>query len=143
MGPAPARGAGRLRRWPGCSTPGDARLNLGIWSSQRQGRTEDHHRDVHLSDGGHFENLAFYELVRRHCRYIIVSDCGADPGVAFDDLGNALRRIREDFGVTSRWTSSRSAGCQREDHASTSPSAPSTTQTRTRHPPVREAVGDR
>lgn len=56
-------------------------------------------RDVHLSDGGHFENLAFYELVRRQCRYIIVSDCGADPTVAFDDLGNALRRIREDFGV--------------------------------------------
>jgi GNAT superfamily N-acetyltransferase len=54
---------------------------------------------VHLSDGGHFENLALYELVRRHCRYIIVSDCGADPEVAFDDFGNAVRRIREDFGV--------------------------------------------
>ena len=54
---------------------------------------------VHLSDGGHFENLALYELVRRHCRYIIVSDCGADPQVTFDDFGNALRRIREDFGV--------------------------------------------
>ena len=54
---------------------------------------------VHLSDGAHFENLALYELVRRHCRYIIVSDCGADPQVAFDDFGNAVRRIREDFGV--------------------------------------------
>src|SRR6266550_2254568 len=54
---------------------------------------------VHLSDGAHFENLALYELVRRHCRYIIVSDCGADPQVAFDDFGNAARRIREDFGV--------------------------------------------
>jgi hypothetical protein len=54
---------------------------------------------VHLSDGGHFENLALYELVRRHCRYIVVSDCGADPKVAFDDFGNAVRRIREDFGV--------------------------------------------
>ncbi len=54
---------------------------------------------VHLSDGAHFENLALYELVRRHCRYIIVSDCGADSTVAFDDFGNAMRRIREDFGV--------------------------------------------
>ena len=54
---------------------------------------------VHLSDGGHFENLALYELVRRHCRYVIVCDCGADPEVAFDDFGNAVRRIREDFGV--------------------------------------------
>ena len=54
---------------------------------------------VHLSDGAHFENLALYELVRRHCRYILVSDCGADPEVAFDDFGNAMRRIREDFGI--------------------------------------------
>lgn len=59
-------------------------------------------RDVqflHLSDGAHFENLGLYELVRRHCRYIIVSDCGTDPEVAFDDLAIALRSIREDFGV--------------------------------------------
>jgi len=55
--------------------------------------------DIHVSDGGHFENLGLYELVRRHCRYIIVADCGADPDYKFDDLGNALRRIREDFGV--------------------------------------------
>jgi hypothetical protein len=54
---------------------------------------------VHLSDGAHFENLALYELVRRHCRYILLCDCGGDPARAFDDLGNALRRIREDFGV--------------------------------------------
>jgi hypothetical protein len=54
---------------------------------------------LHLSDGNHFENLGLYELVRRHCRYVIVSDCGADPEVAFDDLANTLRRIREDFGV--------------------------------------------
>jgi hypothetical protein len=56
-------------------------------------------RDLHLSDGGHFENLALYELVRRQCRYILVSDCGADPTIAFDDLGRALRRIRQDFGI--------------------------------------------
>ena len=28
-----------------------------------------------------------------------MSDVGADPEVAFDDLGNAVRRIREDFGI--------------------------------------------
>ena len=42
---------------------------------------------VHLSDGGHFENLALYELIRRHCRYIIVSDAGEDQELAFTDLG--------------------------------------------------------
>jgi hypothetical protein len=54
---------------------------------------------LHLSDGGHFENLGLYELVRRHCRHIIVSDATADAAATFDDLGNAIRRIREDFGV--------------------------------------------
>lgn len=54
---------------------------------------------LHLSDGAHFDNLGLYELVRRHCRYIIVSDCGADADSAYDDLGSAVRRIREDFGV--------------------------------------------
>ena len=54
---------------------------------------------VRLTDGGHFDNTALYELLRRHCRYIVVSDCGEDPEVVFDDLGNVLRRAREDFGV--------------------------------------------
>lgn len=57
---------------------------------------------IHLSDGAHFENLALYELVRRHCRFILLSDCGADPDRSFDDFGNAVRRIREDFGVEIR-----------------------------------------
>jgi GNAT superfamily N-acetyltransferase len=59
-------------------------------------------RYVHLSDGGHFENLAVYELIRRRCRVIVASDCGADPASAFDDLGNLVRRAREDFGVEIR-----------------------------------------
>jgi patatin-like phospholipase len=54
---------------------------------------------LHLSDGGHFENLGLYELIRRHCRYVIVSDASADADLSFDDLGNAIRRVREDFGV--------------------------------------------
>ncbi|HET7231269.1 MAG TPA: patatin-like phospholipase family protein [Longimicrobium sp.] len=57
---------------------------------------------VHLSDGGHFENLAVYELIRRRCRVILASDCGADPSSDFDDLGNLVRRAREDFGVEIR-----------------------------------------
>lgn len=63
------------------------------------GRTSATARLVHLSDGGHFENMALYELIRRRCRYIVASDCGADPEVSFDDFGNMLRRVREDFGV--------------------------------------------
>lgn len=59
-------------------------------------------QDVHLSDGGHFENLGLYELIRRHCRYIVAADCGADPKVLFNDFGNLVRRVREDFGVDVR-----------------------------------------
>ncbi|MFN8517750.1 MAG: hypothetical protein U0841_35285 [Chloroflexia bacterium] len=59
-------------------------------------------RAVFLSDGGHFDNTGVYELVRRHCRYILVSDCGADSVRAFDDLGTVVRRVREDFGVDIR-----------------------------------------
>lgn len=54
---------------------------------------------VFLSDGGHFENTGMYELIKRHCRYILVSDCGEDGERSFDDLGSAVRRVREDFGV--------------------------------------------
>jgi hypothetical protein len=58
--------------------------------------------EVHLSDGGHFENLAIYELIRRHCRVIVASDCGQDGEAAFDDLGNLVRKVRQDFGVDVR-----------------------------------------
>jgi len=54
---------------------------------------------VYLSDGGHFDNLGLYEMLRRRCRYILVIDAGEDPNVAFADLGNALRKAAIDFGV--------------------------------------------
>ena len=63
------------------------------------GATDDRGRDIYLSDGGHFENLGLYEMVRRRCRYIIVSDAGADPECAFSDLGGAVRKVKIDFDV--------------------------------------------
>jgi hypothetical protein len=63
------------------------------------GRTDEHKRYVHLSDGGHFENLAVYELIRRRCRYIVCCDAGTDPGASDDNLANMLRLVRTDFGV--------------------------------------------
>ncbi|HYE28610.1 MAG TPA: hypothetical protein VEA61_10300 [Allosphingosinicella sp.] len=63
------------------------------------GATDDRGRDIYLSDGGHFENLALYEMVRRRCRYIVVSDAGADPECAFADLGGAVRKVKIDFDV--------------------------------------------
>jgi hypothetical protein len=54
---------------------------------------------VNVSDGGHFDNLGLYELVRRRCRYIIASDSEADPRLGFEGLGGAIRKCRADFGV--------------------------------------------
>ena len=56
-------------------------------------------RYVHLSDGGHFENLGLYELVRRKCRYVLVSDASADPNWKFSDLFRVIQRVRADFGA--------------------------------------------
>jgi hypothetical protein len=55
---------------------------------------------VYLSDGGHFENLGLYEMVLRRCHYIVVSDAGADPHCSFADLGDAVRKIRIDLGIS-------------------------------------------
>lgn len=63
------------------------------------GQTSDKSSYVYLSDGGHFDNLGIYELVRRRCRYIVCCDAGADPKMSFEDLGNAIRKIRVDFGI--------------------------------------------
>jgi hypothetical protein len=63
------------------------------------GQTTDTRRYVYLSDGGHFENLGLYEMIRRRCRCIVVSDAGCDPNYGFEDLGNAVRKIAIDLGV--------------------------------------------
>jgi patatin-like phospholipase len=63
------------------------------------GLTSAKSKYVNLSDGGHFDNLGLYEPVLRRCRYIVVSDAGQDPRFAFEDLGNAIRKIRIDFGI--------------------------------------------
>ena len=54
---------------------------------------------LNLSDGGNFENLAMYELVRRRCRYLIVIDGEEDQDYKFQSLGGAVRKCRNDFGV--------------------------------------------
>ncbi|MDQ6995833.1 MAG: patatin-like phospholipase family protein [Mariprofundus sp.] len=55
---------------------------------------------VHLADGGHFENLALYELVRRRVKTIVVCDGAADAGYTFSDFSNFVEKVRVDFGAT-------------------------------------------
>ena len=62
-------------------------------------QTTENNPYVLLSDGGHFENLGLYEMIRRRCRFIVVSDAGCDGAYAFADLANAVRKVRIDFGI--------------------------------------------
>ena len=52
---------------------------FGFWQMLMEifGLTTDDRSYIYLSDGGHFENLGVYEMIRRRCRYIVVSDAGS------------------------------------------------------------------
>ncbi len=54
---------------------------------------------LQLSDGGHFENLGVYELIRREVDLIILCDGAADEGFKFKDFGNLVEKVRLDFGA--------------------------------------------
>jgi patatin-like phospholipase len=97
----------RLGAWLG--NPGEKGKETYLLSQPRSairsmlaeafGLTDENSPFVYLSDGGHFENLGLYEMVLRRCRFIIVSDASCDPRYAFEDLGNAIHKIRVDLGV--------------------------------------------
>ena len=54
---------------------------------------------LYLSDGGHFENLGIYELVRRRLKLIVAVDAAEDTDYSFGDLANAIRLVSTDFGA--------------------------------------------
>ncbi len=62
-------------------------------------QTTSRSKYLNLSDGGHFDNLGLYELVRRRCRYIVIGDGETDPDLTFESLGGAIRKCRADFDV--------------------------------------------
>ena len=79
------------------------RFSLRSLLTEALSMIDDRHPYVNLSDGGHFENMALYEMVARRCHFIFAIDNGKDNAeakdYAFEDLGNAIRKIRVDFGV--------------------------------------------
>jgi len=69
-------------------------------------------KKLYLTDGGHFDNLGLYALVKRGCRLIFVVDATYDPQVsdwselsnparagAFDDFRKTEAKIKADFGA--------------------------------------------
>ncbi len=67
------------------------------------GNLHERARFVDLTDGGHFENLGLYELIRRRLTRIVVCDASFDPKFQFESLRRALDLIRFDFGVEVRF----------------------------------------
>jgi hypothetical protein len=57
---------------------------------------------IHVSTAARFEALGLYEMIRRRCKFIVISDAGYDPNCTLADLGNAVRRIWVDYGVAIR-----------------------------------------
>ncbi len=73
-------------------------FSLAYLLAELFGGASDHTPFVMVSDGGHFENLAAYELVRRQCRVIVISDGECDGSYGFEGLGTLVRMCEVDFG---------------------------------------------
>lgn len=88
--PNPGRGSWTSRRLPN---------SLYYLVNELFGIADEKRPYVNVSDGGHFENLGIYELVRRRCRVIIASDAECDENLQFGSLGNLVRICETDFGA--------------------------------------------
>jgi len=64
----------------------------GFWMSEKQAW-------INLSDGGHIENMALYELLRRRCKFIISIDGESDPQSTFHGHLTLVRHAQIDFGI--------------------------------------------
>jgi len=74
-------------------------LSIAPLIREALGRTHDRSPYVYLSDGGHFDNLGLYEMVRRRVHFIMVGDASEDRARRWIDLGRAIRKIRIDLGI--------------------------------------------
>jgi hypothetical protein len=88
-----------IKRWRAEGNRPTPTVALWYLFKELLGSVNDASNYVNLSDGGHFENMGLYELVRRRCTYIIVSDAEADPEMKFEGMGSAITKCRADFGV--------------------------------------------
>ena len=92
----------RNPRWPEVWADQRTGLSLRELLSELLGMTTDDRAWVYLSDGGHFENLGVYELVRRRCRFIIACDAGQDGD---GHVRGSRQRSSRSAAPTSAWTS--------------------------------------
>jgi hypothetical protein len=118
-GAAASTGMGRLTSWYSSIITALLNVRLGYWWKPKTTLTERfyrsfyqefsnrYHADInsalavdehwYLSDGGHFENLAAYEMIKRRVPRIMVLDAAQDKTFNFADLANLVRHARIDF----------------------------------------------
>ncbi|MEO6820880.1 MAG: patatin-like phospholipase family protein [Ginsengibacter sp.] len=77
----------------------DPANGLGFIIYNLVNNTSTRDRFIALSDGGHFDNMGLYEMVRRKCPYIILCDAEQDNNFTCEGLASAIRRCRIDFGA--------------------------------------------
>ncbi|QHI97572.1 hypothetical protein GT347_05965 [Xylophilus rhododendri] len=74
-------------------------LGIEVNLAEAFGSTGEDEDFVYLSDGGHFDNLGLFEMVRRRCRRIVVVDATCDGRYQWADLLDVVRKIRVDLGI--------------------------------------------
>jgi hypothetical protein len=88
-----------IRRYDSLGGRFSWRIRPVAFLREMRGKLDETHRWVNLSDGGHIENLAAIELLRRRCKYIIIGDGEADPELHFAGLATLMRYAFIDFGI--------------------------------------------
>jgi hypothetical protein len=96
-----AKRAARLGDLMKRSGPRDA---IPTMLQELTGQSDEDGDYIYLSDGGHFDDLGLYEMLRRRNRLIVVVDAGADPKYACFDLGRILGLAAIDLGVRVSFT---------------------------------------
>jgi hypothetical protein len=76
-------------RWPG----------LSYLLKEMTGNLSEDTPYINISDGGHLDNLGFYELLRRQCKFIIAVDSEADENMECASLMRVIRLVEIDFGI--------------------------------------------
>ncbi len=85
--------------WPNELDQPTPRFGLRYLLAELFGYSNDTSNYVSLADGGRFDNMGLYELVRRRCTRIVICDGEQDDETTFEGLGLAVAKARIDFGV--------------------------------------------
>jgi hypothetical protein len=89
----------RRKIWPSSKNSPTPNVGFTYLISELFGLADDTSNYVCLCDGGFFENMGLYELVRRRCSEVVICDAECDENTVFEAIGNAVAKCRADFGV--------------------------------------------